>query len=853
MMNNSINILNRNECTGCSVCYKVCPHNAIEMIETKEGFHYPIINDKKCTNCGICVKKCHALNDNFKRDFKQEIYDVRASDEIRMKSSSGGMFTIVANYILENNGYVCGASFTEDWLGVEHIIINNKKDLDKLRGSKYIESNLGNTFVEIKKLLNENKQVLFSGCPCQVSALYSYLGKDYDNLITIDLLCNSIVPQKIWRKYLKELFTDDEIKNIEYISFRDKEKFGWGKGIYIKLKNGQEYIQSRNKCIYDILFTKHISIKEECFKCKYRKYNRVGDISIGDYWGMQYDNNGISLVIINSKKSKKLFDSICHNFKYIYHNKYEYINGGISGNFIIITNRKYFFDNLDNFDLWSLYNNCKINNKNNVAIVNMCFQDNYGGALTYYALHEIIKILGFNPIMIYDNNIQYVGNNNSVYDNINGGKFALKYMNIGNTTFSKTELENISKQCDTFLVGSDQVWRYIFHGDRIFYYLFNFVDSSKKKISYSSSFGIPYYEGDDENKLFFKYYINQFDDISVREDDAVNICKNEFNVNAVHVLDPVFLLDESYYNYSIYKSKLNIKHKYIGAYFRIGNIELDKYMDYISEKLNLPILKTGKIDNSSTEYDKDFSIEDWLYMIKNCDFFISDSFHGTCFAMIFNKPFILIINNGARSRYESLIRMFKLENRTVEHFEDIINNDNLFKEMDYSSINKTIDIEKTKSLEWLKNALYKEKSMTKESYKDDIINILIEKNKELSFRISDLNNNIQSQINNINTVNANAEHSIIKLFGIYNTRYYIHIYFFGIKITLKANEKNINKIAWWIPIRKWRDNFRSKFAIADQTRPDQTRPINICIDYTYFYHNSKYKKIQPMHKYREIA
>ncbi|WP_297249419.1 polysaccharide pyruvyl transferase family protein, partial [uncultured Brachyspira sp.] len=815
--------MNRKECTGCSVCYMVCPHNAIEIIETKEGFHYPIINDDKCTNCGVCVKKCHALNYNFKIDFKQEIYDVRASDEIRMKSSSGGMFTIVANYVLENNGYVCGASFTDDWLGVEHIIINDKKDLDKLRGSKYIESNLGNTFVEIKKLLNEKKNVLFSGCPCQVSALYSYLGKDYDNLITIDLLCNSIVPQKVWRKYLKELFTDDEIKNIEYISFRDKEKFGWGKGIYIKLKNKNEYLKNKFECIYNILFTEHISIKEECFKCIYRKYERVGDITIGDYWGViDNDNKGVSLIFINTKHGKNIFDDITID---LYYKQLNFvINGGLIDNISIFSNRKYFFDNLDIFDLWSLYNYCKINNKNNVAIANMCFQDNYGGALTYYALHEIIKKLGFNPILIYDNNIQYVGNNNSVYDNINGGKFALKYMNIGNSTFSKTELENISKQCDTFLVGSDQVYRYIFHGDRIFYYLFNFVNNSKKKISYSSSFGIPYYEGDDENKLFFKYYINQFDDISVREDDAVDICKNVFNVNAVHVLDPVFLLDESYYNYLIYKSKLNIKHKYIGAYFRRGNTELDKYMDYISEKLNLPILKTGKIDNSNTEYDKDFSIEDWLYMIKNCDFFISDSFHGTCFAMIFNKPFILIINNGARSKYESLIRMFELENRTVEHFEDIINNDNLFKEMDYSSINKIIDIEKTKSLEWLKNALYKEKSINKESYKDDIINILIEKNKELSFRISDLNNNIQSQINNINTVNANAEHSIIKLFGIYNTRYYIHIYFFGIKITLKANEKNINRIAWWIPVKKWRDNFRSKFAIPDQTRPDQTRP-----------------------------
>lgn len=147
MKNNSIDILKKIECTGCSVCKKICPHNAIEMIETKEGFHYPLIDENKCTNCGLCVKKCHALNDNFKTNFKQEIYDIRANDDIRMKSSSGGMFTILANYVLENNGYVCGASFTKDWFGVEHIIINDKKDLYKLRGSKYIESSLGSSFI----------------------------------------------------------------------------------------------------------------------------------------------------------------------------------------------------------------------------------------------------------------------------------------------------------------------------------------------------------------------------------------------------------------------------------------------------------------------------------------------------------------------------------------------------------------------------------------------------------------------------------------------------------------------------------------------------------------------------------
>ena len=278
---NNINILNRKECTGCSVCSQVCPHNCIEMIETKEGFHYPVVDEKLCTDCGLCVKKCHALNDNFKTDFNQEFYDVRANDEIRMKSSSGGMFTLIADYVLENGGFVCGASWTKDWLGVEHIIIDDKKDLDKLRYSKYMESSLGNIFSEIKKLLNENKLVLFTGAPCQVSALNFYLGKDYENLILVDFLCNSVVPQKVWRKYLLEKLK--EKKEIEYISFRDKNIFGCVcGGIYIKFTNGEEYLD-RDNDVYMKSFLNHTSVKEECLHCKYRRFERVGDITIGDY------------------------------------------------------------------------------------------------------------------------------------------------------------------------------------------------------------------------------------------------------------------------------------------------------------------------------------------------------------------------------------------------------------------------------------------------------------------------------------------------------------------------------------------------------------------------------------------
>ncbi|WP_157149958.1 Coenzyme F420 hydrogenase/dehydrogenase, beta subunit C-terminal domain [Brachyspira sp. SAP_772] len=345
MKNNSIDILNKAECTGCRVCYQICPHNAIEMKESKECVYHPIINEEKCTNCGLCVKKCHALNDNFNKDFNQLIYDVRANDEIRMKSSSGGVFTLLADYVFDNNGYVCGVSFTDDWLGVEHIFINNKKDLDKLRGSKYIESNLGNTFIEIKKMLSDKKLVLFSGCPCQVSALKSYLSKDYDNLITIDLFCDSIVPQKIWEKYLKDRFTDDEIKDMEYISFRDKDKFGWeAGGIYFRLKN-KEYIEKNSS--YMKAFLNHTGVKEECLNCKYRRYERVGDISIGDNWAVEeYDNKGVSLVIINTYKGNNIFQKIKEYSKYIDVTKNRPFNGGLGGNITVLGNRKCFFDNL---------------------------------------------------------------------------------------------------------------------------------------------------------------------------------------------------------------------------------------------------------------------------------------------------------------------------------------------------------------------------------------------------------------------------------------------------------------------------------------------------------------------------
>ena len=781
---NNINILNKKECTGCSVCFQVCPHNCIEMIETKEGFHYPVVDEKLCTDCGLCVKKCHALNDNFKTDFKQEFYDVRANDEIRMKSSSGGMFTLIADYVLENGGFVCGASWTEDWLGVEHIIIDDKKDLDKLRYSKYMESSLGNIFSEIKKLLNENKLVLFTGAPCQVSALNFYLGKDYENLITVDLLCNSVVPQKVWRKYLLEKFKDTT--KIEYISFRDKKTLGWLVGCFVKSAEG-EYIDKKSEDFYMKAFLEHISCKEECLHCKYRKFERAGDITIGDYWGVEdNDDKGVSLVLVNSIKGKEVFKKINQsNFKY--KRVYNISSGGLGGNNPIFASRKYFFDNLDKEDFEILYNNSN-NPKHNVAIASMLFQNNFGAVLTVYALYKTIEDLGYNPLIIYNN---FYGSANNLYSDMKGNKFGLKYLNIANEYFSKEELEKLNEKCDNFIVGSDQVFRWLFNRKNISHYLLNFAYNFKNKIAYSSSFGISNFEGELKEKIFFKYYLKQFDNVSVREDDGVRICREDFDVSATQVLDPVFLIND--YDYLISKSSKNVNHKFIAVYSLYTNIQNE--LDFISNKLSLNIEYLNKDNNED-------SIEDWLWTIKNCELLITDSFHGSCFAIIFNKPFVCILNEESGiSRLESLSNMFDIKDRIITDLSEVMNKPDFLLKMDWTKINEKLKIEKEKSLKWLKNALENKKE--KYNYRDDIINLLINENTDLNNKINDLYSKNLDKID--------GHQNWIKLFGIYNTKEYLIFYLFGIKISFKMNEERVNKLAWWIPIRKWRDNFRNKF------------------------------------------
>lgn len=319
----TIEILDKIECCGCSSCVQKCPKNAISMIENEEGFLYPIIDKEKCIDCGLCAKVCPQLKEIKKtvENYPKAYAMYNKNEDELLKSSSGGIFSVIANYVLENNGVVFGAAYDEE-LNVNHIKINNKKELEKLRSSKYVQSNIKNTYKEAEDELQKNKMVLFSGTPCQIEGLKSYLLKEYENLITCDLVCHGVPSQKLFKTYLKYLSNKFKSKVKSY-NFRSKNKYGWGLFTeVITNDNKKHYIKSDFDPYYSN-FLNCNTYRESCYNCHYTNYNRVSNLTLADYWGVSsihpkfYSEKGISLILVNDKKGEKVLNEIVPNIEKI--------------------------------------------------------------------------------------------------------------------------------------------------------------------------------------------------------------------------------------------------------------------------------------------------------------------------------------------------------------------------------------------------------------------------------------------------------------------------------------------------------------------------------------------------------
>ena len=311
-----IDVIDKKQCTGCMACRNACPRNAIIIEEDSHtGFLYPKINKELCINCNICKKVCPVINKLSENTSEIEVYACKnKNDAIRMKSSSGGIFTLIANYILKENGIVFGASFNENF-EVVHTWTDKEDGLEKFRGSKYLQSKIGDSFKEAKAFLDAGKKVLFTATPCQVEGLLTYLRKDYENLYTQDIICHGVPSPKVWRKYLeskKKLHNELPQK----INFRKKEIAGWNSYhtnfTYSHFEENTHHAEDS----YMKFFLRNFDLRDTCYDCNFKKLKRKSDITVADFWGINNvrpemnDEKGTSAILINSPKGKELFENI---------------------------------------------------------------------------------------------------------------------------------------------------------------------------------------------------------------------------------------------------------------------------------------------------------------------------------------------------------------------------------------------------------------------------------------------------------------------------------------------------------------------------------------------------------------
>ena len=300
-----------NQCIGCGACKIKCPVNCIAIVR-EDGQYMPVVDKKRCINCKLCESVCVAMHAKQLNYYKAvgTYYGYAKAEKKRIASSSGGIFYAVAEKFIQDGGVVAGAAYGDDFT-VSHKIVRDVKELVSLRGSKYVESNLQSVFKDIAVLLDNGHKVLFSGVPCQVGAIKTYLGKEYENLYCCEVFCHGVPRSGLFSAYVNRI--QKKYGAIRSFNFRSK-CCGWSKPVYEIETEKKKIIQQHKNNIYHLMFGNHMSLRDSCYECQFRKCERIADISLGDFWGIEKyypnvtTNQGVSAVIINTEKGRTLVE-----------------------------------------------------------------------------------------------------------------------------------------------------------------------------------------------------------------------------------------------------------------------------------------------------------------------------------------------------------------------------------------------------------------------------------------------------------------------------------------------------------------------------------------------------------------
>ena len=310
-----ITISDKHNCCGCGACVMRCPKQCIKMYEDSEGFLYPHVKVSDCIDCGLCDKVCHEIHPYEERYPTKVFAAINKNDEVRLASSSGGIFSLLAERIIKKGGVVFGARFDDNWQ-VKLDYTESIEGISFFRGSKYVQARTDTAFSDCERFLKENRLVLFSGTPCQIAGLKHFLLKDYDNLITVDFVCHGTPSPKVWELFIVETISERN-NAIKAIRFRDKKDEGWKKyrlafDFNIDSNADRITISSPNsENVYMRAFLRNLDLRPSCYNCRAKSGRSGSDITIGDFWGVQEyhpeidDDKGTSLVMIHTNKGEE--------------------------------------------------------------------------------------------------------------------------------------------------------------------------------------------------------------------------------------------------------------------------------------------------------------------------------------------------------------------------------------------------------------------------------------------------------------------------------------------------------------------------------------------------------------------
>ena len=651
----SPNVSGVKDCVGCGGCAASCPEEAITMGFNGDGFPYPQVDLDRCTQCGVCLSVCPTQCQlPATPPPPREFHALQAEDCVRMKASSGGLFPLLARHVLEQGGYVAGAVYDGDFT-VRHIVSNRPEEVRAMQTSKYVQSCTAEVYPRIQTLLEEGMTVLFTGCACQVAGLRAFLQKPYEGLYTMDVVCHGVPSVLVYQNYLREFRRRGG--PLSEVNFRKKEVFGWRTSLYIGYSSGKAYVPERAD-LYLSCFLSDWILRESCYQCPF-KGMKYSDLTAADFWGIQNldpdfeDGKGTSFLTVNTEKGAVLYHMIEDDLKR--HTRFgpeampvlQASNPNIGTSVARPKFRDIFFRQWrqDSSNLGRAVLQAFQSLHFDVGLI-LHWSPNFGNALTNYGLYTFLS-------RRYQ--VLAVDNCGTLRPQGLFYRFAKQYYTCSSDYFPNNGGDLIVDSCDTLLVGSDQVWNYYFNQQfqSGTYYQLGFAGDRIRKVAYGASFGM---RGAEPPAETYRPLYHRFHRIGVREKFGVDACRQLYDMPAEYVLDPVFLLERSDYEKLAQQSRLEEGEPFILAYILNPTEEKRRACQQVRARLGgemkvislcEPSPKTIDLSRHVLDFAQiqtQVTVEDFLYLYQNCAYVITDSFHGTCFSMIFQKNFMSFVN-----------------------------------------------------------------------------------------------------------------------------------------------------------------------------------------------------------------